>query len=171
MRPLTRKERRLALAAAIIVIMVLAYNHLISPSQERIDTLQRIIPEKQQELIDVTQTSQQIARRQKQLKAIEANITHQPDDFSPQTWIKGVVDNTRLNQYSNGITQNQRPLNERYLQTTLTLELQGINLKQLTSLLAHLENPPGAVTLQNLSLTSRDSGLDATLIFSHLTYQ
>ena len=123
MRPLTRKERRLALAAGTILLITFIYNSLISPALQRIETLQRVSPEKQQQWIDITQTAYQVEQCQKQLDDLRQTLDDQPSDFSPKAWLENMVRQSNLSEQQTTLTHRQRPLDDHYTQTTLTLEL------------------------------------------------
>lgn len=168
MRPLIRKERQLAIAAAAILIIAMTYNSLIAPALERMDTLHRVIPEKRQELIEVTQTAHQITRLQNQLDGLQKTLADQPSDLSPQSALTEIIQESNLTTNQKNLTQRQRPIENHYIQTTLTLELQGLTLKQLVKLLGRCQNHTPKLTLQNLTLTRNNTFLNATLTFSHL---
>lgn len=168
MRPLIRKERQLAIAALSVLLIATTYNSLISPALQRIDTLHRVIPEKQQELIGVTQTAHQAKQLQKQLGHLQQTITNQPKDFSPETSLTKIIRESNLSDHQTSLTQRQHPIDDLYTETTLTLELQAVTLKQLVTLLNHCQSQKPAITLQTTNITHVNAALNATLSFSHL---
>jgi len=168
MRPLIRKERQLAIAAISIFVIAMTYNSLVAPALERMDTLHRVIPEKQQELIEVTQTAHQITHLQNQLDGLNKTLTNQPSNRSAQSSLTKLIQESNLTDHQKNLTQRQHPIDNRYTETTLNLQLQGITLKQLVNLLDRCQNQSPRLTLQNLNLTHTNTSLNVTLTFSHL---
>ena len=129
-------------------------------------SLVETLPEKQQELIQVTQTAHQTKQLQKQLNTLQQTITNQPKDFSPKDSLTKIIQKQNLIKQTT-LTQRQRPIDNQYTETTLTCELKQVTQKQLITLLTQCQTQ--TLTPKTTNITQTNNSLNATLTFSNIT--
>lgn len=128
---LTRRERRLALSVAAVVAVWAVYGFAIEPVRDRIQTLKRVIPQKEDELRDLWSKSAEYARLRQGLEDVQTRMAQQDPNFDLLSFAESLLDKHGLATHATM---------EGYLGTVVEITLEDIALQQLVDLLKAVEN-------------------------------
>jgi type II secretory pathway component PulM len=137
---LTKRERLLALGLAAAISVSSLYALVIRPTYHRIQTLERIIPEKQTELHTLEAKSVEYTALCKGFEDFRAKAAAQDPNFQLAPYLEGLLE-------KHGLTKNivtmaapdALQLQSDYSETVVKIELDGIPLKQLLGFLKEIE--------------------------------
>ncbi len=123
--------------AAVIVVWAL-YGFAVKPAQERIHTLERIIPEKQSELEQLRSRSAEYLALQQEFESIQARIADQDPEFELLPFLEALIEQHQLTERGS-MKQDATPSQQGYAETSVTIELKDVSLAQIVRFLADVE--------------------------------
>ncbi|MBN1361754.1 MAG: type II secretion system protein M [Sedimentisphaerales bacterium] len=126
-------------ALAIIAVWAL-YGFAIKPTQERIRTLERIIPDKQTELAQLRDKSAEYLTLRREFEDIQRRIADQDPTFELLSFLESLIARHRLDAHLGGMKGDPAPAQPGYAETSVTIELKGVSLAQLVRFLAAVES-------------------------------
>lgn len=115
------------------------YGFVIHPMRDRIDTLQRIIPEKRSELYQVQDLSRCYLTLQREVEATRARMAAQDSDFQLLPFLEALIEQHRLTPYVVTMKPLTAPSQPGYSETLVEIGLEGITLSQLVGFLEAVE--------------------------------
>jgi type II secretory pathway component PulM len=136
---LTRRERNLAGAVALVVTVWALYAGVVAPVRDRITTLQRLIPDKRNELSAVQARSAEYVARRDAFEDLRARIAAQDPNFQLPSYLEALVEEQQLGAHVATMTPNTLQLQSDYSETIVGIELEAVTLKQLADFLAPIE--------------------------------
>lgn len=136
---LTPRERYLAVSVTVVVACWALYAAAVAPVRDRITTLQRVIPDKRNELRAVEIKSAQYSTRREAFEGLRARIAAQDPNFELPSYLETLVEKQGLDQHVVTMTPNTLQLQADYAETIVGIELEAVSLRQLTDLLALVE--------------------------------
>ena len=161
------RERKLAIGLASVIAVLSLYGFVIAPRMDRIRTLQRVIPEKQQELRDLTAKSRQVMMLSSQLAVIRQAIDAAPAvEFLPA--LASIVERqglrthlATLEQQATGPQAPQTGLG----QIVVEMSLRSVTFGQLLGLVQEVQTqiPLARIGTLHLSRAQEPGLLDAAL--------
>lgn len=167
MRDLTRKERKLAVFAAIFVAGWSLYIFFIKPVYARMDTLERVIPEKQAEL-------QELKKKATEYAGLISSSGHNfsspqklPNDFNLKRYLAGIIDDHQLSQNRKNMTEDQQSF-DTFDKNLVTIQFEKVSLSQVVSLTTSAKAGQAGLILESLRLQQNNKQFNATLTFSVL---
>jgi len=166
MMQITPRERWLSIGLAAGIAVWALYALAIKPAQERIRTLQRVIPEKQSQLRDLrAQTVRYIALRD-ELAQLRATLAAQEPDFQLPSFLETEIERHQLARHI--VTMEPDLLQPRpdYCEQVVTIELHDVSLRQLIDFLSAVETAKSLVRVGSLHIrrNPRDEALlDSTI--------
>jgi len=137
---LTRREKIYAVALSVLIATWLLYAFAVKPTAERIKTLNRIIPEKQQELRKLRAKSNEYIFLRDSLAELHAKVASQQSNFELLPFLESVIDQSGLNTKVATMTQQVYPLEPDYTETIVEIELENLTLRQLVDFLIKVES-------------------------------
>ncbi len=166
MLQLTRRERKLAVGMIAVGIVWSLYGFVVEPAQNRIQTLQRVIPEKQDELRAIQASSAEYIALREAHERVEARIAKQDANFQLLPFLESLIEQHKLAR--NLITMEPDTLSAQpgYSETIVEIGLEGITLGQLVGFLEAVET--SGVMAQIGSLYIRKDAQNATRLTSTL---
>jgi type II secretory pathway component PulM len=149
---LTRREKKLGIGVTAVVVVWAVYGLAIEPAQDRIRLLERIIPQKQNELVEVQAKSAEYAALRSEFEDIQARIAQQDPAFELLPFLESLVERHRLGEHV--VTMEQDPLQpqEGYAETSVTIDLKGVSLSQLVDFLNAIESSPVVAQVGSLHI-------------------
>ena len=168
---LMRRQKRLFLALAIFAGAWCLYALWIKPTSARLDTLQRVIPEKTVVLEQLQSKSRRLLNLQDSLNRIQQRLADQPDDFDLLSFLEILTEKCRLSDHLQNMTRQIQPLDQSYSETLVTIELREITLGQLLDFLDRVPSAQILARVKSLNFENNPSHpnrLDATIVVSHL---
>lgn len=128
------------------------YGFVIEPMQDRIRTLQRIIPEKQSELQDVQAASTRYIALRQEVENIQRHMAEQDSDFQLLPFLETLIERHQLTPHVVTMERGTRPSQPGYSETLVEIGLEDITLRPLVSFLEAVETSGVLVQVGNLDI-------------------
>jgi type II secretory pathway component PulM len=161
---LTKRERVLASGLAVAVGAVALYASVIRPTAHRIETLERVIPEKQRELHALEDKSVEYLALCKEYTDLRTKAAAQDPNFQLLPYLEKLIDRHGLTRSVTTIAPHVVDLQPDYSETIVQIELEGVSLKQLVGLLEEIETSEVCTRIGSLHI--RKDAADETLLDS-----
>jgi Tfp pilus assembly protein PilO len=158
MTHLTRRERRLGIGATAVIVVWAFYGFAIRPTQDRIGSLERIIPEKQSELEQVRDKSAEYAALRREFENIQVRIAEQDPTFQLLPFLETLIERHHLTERLGGMKQDPVQSQPGYIETSVTIDLTGISLAQLVRFLDAVEESEVVARIGSLHLRNDRTG-------------
>ncbi len=161
------RERKLAIGLASVIVVLSLYGFVVAPRMDRIHTLQRVLPEKQQELRDLTAKSRQVMMLSSQLAVIRQAVDAAPAvEFLPA--LDSIIEREGLRNHlatlgpqAAGPQASQSGLG----QVVVEMSLQSVSFGQLLDFVREVQTevPLARIGTLHLSRAQEAGMLDAAL--------
>ncbi len=149
---LTPREKLLAVALAVFVAVWALFAFAINPAVGRIETLGRLVPEKQNELHNISARSKEYIFLRDSLDQLRAKVDSQQDGFELLPFLETLVRKSGLEKKVAAMEQQVVPLEPRYCETIVEVRLQNLTLSQLVDFLCKVESSPILVKTKALHI-------------------
>jgi len=163
---LTPREKLLSLALAVFVAFWSLFAFAVNPAIDRIKTLNRLIPEKQNELRKLSARSKEYVFLSDSLSQLRAKVASQQNGFELLPFLETVVRKSGLEKKVAAMKQQVVPLDPQHYETIVEVRLQNLALSQLIDFLCKAESSQVLVKTKTLhikrSATNADM-LDSTV--------
>ncbi len=167
---LTRREKTLLIAALAVTAGWSLYGFLVRPACERIDTLNRVIAEKQTLLGELKTQTAECRARQQQQRQFQDQIAAQPADFQLLPYLESLTGRLALPVAS--LDQEELPLSETYRESVVEMQMSGLRESQLMEFLSYLQTAPARVQVKSLDIhKTAQNLLELTIRVGHITNQ
>lgn len=156
---ITNKERRLFIVSAIFALVWAGYAFGLKPALERIETLKRVIPENEKKLQQLIAKS----RQYNALSAILPDITESAksqNDFELAAYLESVYTNSGLAKKVVTMKQSTLPVDSKYSEMVVELQLDNITLQQLIGFLLKTDLPNRPLWVKSLYISKANSNPD-----------
>ena len=144
----------------------------IKPLSARLNTLERVVPEKTALFDQLLSKHQQILELQNNLNQINQNLAEQPQDFDLLSVLEKIVQQNQLTDYDlqSKTSDIYTPMDQTYAETLITMEIRDITLEKLVEFLAKIPTENTFIRVKNLDIKTIPNSklLESKLIFSHL---
>jgi type II secretory pathway component PulM len=151
-RRLSWREQLVLGWGGVIVLGLVVYMTAIDPLLQRITMLDRLIPQKQRELEQLNRLRDDYGRLKGQ---VDADVRALGTDFSLATFAeKTVLDNVGKSHLAGIKPQPELPF-ENYQEVAVEVRLEKVQLGQIVSFLAGLEQAPQRLRVKRLEIKSR----------------
>jgi type II secretory pathway component PulM len=163
---LTKRERLLALSLAAVASALCLYAMVIRPTYHRIQTLERIIPEKQAELHTLEAKSVEYMTLCKGFDDFQAVASTQDPNFELLPYIEALTEKHGLKKNIVTMAPDALPLQGDYAATVVRIELDGVAMKSLVGFLKEIDTSEPCVRLGSVRIRRNptdDALLDSTV--------
>jgi hypothetical protein len=166
---LTRREYGLAAGVVVITAAWALYAWGLSPTLERIETLKRVIPEKQNELNQLRVMAGEYTSMRENLETLRAKIASQEKTFELLPFVESIVEQCNLTQNVKTMTQAAaRPEPEADVQEVVVeIEMENVTLRQLCEFIEKIQSPSILASVKRLTIKKNltnpnllDSGME-----------
>ena len=168
---LNLREKKLAMIGATVIAVWALYSLAISPTLARIETLDRVIPEKRAAMATLEVKSRQYHTMRNRLEHIHRQIAQQTGNFALVAFLEKSARKCGLTNNVTVMQEEPGRINESYCETLVTVELEALPVGQLVQFLTTIREAPAFVRIKNLSLgkaAGNDNLLNATVGVSTL---
>lgn len=138
---LTQREYGLAAAVAVLTATWAFFSLGLTPALERMETLKRVIPEKQNELDRLRLKAGEYESLREDLEDLRAKIASQEQTFELLPFIESLVAQC-------GLTQNVKTMNQVAAQpeidvqeVVVEIEMENVTLRQLCEFFEKIQSP------------------------------
>lgn len=169
MMQITAKERILAALLMVALATWALYSLALKPARDRIQTLQRIIPEKQAQLQDLQAKSVQYAALKRDFDLRRASLASQDPDFQLLPFLEATIEQHKLAQHA--MMGGRDPLQPQpdYGEALVTIELHNVSLQQIVAFLRDVDTSKPVVHIGSLQIRkapNNEGQLDSTIEIS-----
>jgi hypothetical protein len=143
------------------------YGFVVEPMRDRIETLQRIIPEKQNELQEIQACSAEYLALRRARESVEARIAEQDSDLQLLPFLEKLIERHQLTPHLVIMEEQDNAISQAgYAETIVEIGLEGVALRQLVQFLEAVET--SGIVVQIGSLYIRKDAQDPTKLTSTL---
>jgi hypothetical protein len=132
---LTYRERFLVIGVVVLMGASSSFVFGIRPVIERVDTLTRVIPERQKQLDRLRVKSAEYLALRSGLDDLEKNITSGEKQFELLTYLETAITQSQLVGNVAAMKQETLQLNSNYYELIVETKLEDVTLKQLVEFL------------------------------------
>ena len=169
-----RHKKYLLVAGLIVVAAWTSFAFGIRPAIERIETLKRIIPEKQRILEDLRVSSMQYLAWRAELDDLKKQAASQEKDFELLTFLEAITSQLHLAKKVVIMKQEVLQLNSAYSEIIVETKLENLTFEQLIEFLLKIKSSKHLLWIKSLYAqknTSNPDLLDTTIQISTLKPQ
>jgi type II secretory pathway component PulM len=148
---LTRRERRLGIGMLAVGLAWSLYGFILEPMQDRIETLRRVIPEKQSELREVRALSDRYLALRRNVDNLHARMTAQDSDFQLLPFLEALIEQQQLTPVA---TMERDTISSQpgYTETLVEIDLADVTLQQLINFLQAVETSGALAHVSSLHI-------------------
>ncbi len=150
MMRLTHRERWLVFGSIVLVAAWVLFVFGISPAAERIETLKRVIPEKQRELEELRTKNAQYLALQAGLDDYKRKATTEEKEFELLPFLESLNDQLHLAEKVTAMKQNVLQVDSSYCEIIVETELENLTFKQLMDFLLKIKFSPHHLQIRSL---------------------
>ena len=139
MMRLMQRERLLVIAVVVSVALWMLFRLGVKPALARIETLNRVIPEKQHELTQLRTKNKEYISLHDSLSDLRKHVASQDQAVELLPFLESLVRQCGLSENTVAMGQNVLPLDQDYQEAIVEIRLQNVTLKQLVNFLSKIE--------------------------------
>jgi len=147
---LTYREHRLIAAVVIISLVWLSYVFGLKPAIERVETLNRVIPENERKLQDIRIKSERYLALAAALEDVRNNNAQNQPDFEPVAFLESHCINYGIAKKVITLKQEVLPVDSQYSEIVAEIQLENITLKQLVEFLLKIGSTNQPLSIKSL---------------------
>jgi hypothetical protein len=147
---ITRREKLLVFALVIFAVVWSLFVFMAKPAIERVETLNRVIPEKQNELEILRAKTEEYVALRNGLVDLHTKIASQEKTFELLPFLESLIRKGGLTKKVAKMKQQVSQLEPNHSKTIVEIELQNLTLSQLVNFLWQVESSKVLATTQNL---------------------
>lgn len=163
---LTRREKLLAGGMGVLVIAWGIFSLGISPVLDRIETLNRVIPEKQNELELVRSKADKFLTLQAGIESLRTKVASQDKSFELLPYVESLLKECGLSQNRDTMNKQELNLGTDYREIVVEVKLKNLTFPQLRDFLLKLRSSQAVTGIKRLSIQKNLT--EANLLDSHL---
>ncbi len=160
------REKLLSIGLVAALGIWAAWTLAVKPTQERIQTLERILPEKQAQVQELQAKGIEYVALENEFEDLRAKMAAQDPAFQLLPFLEAMIQRHKLAGHVTTMGQDTILPQPDYSETVVTIEMQDITLKQLISFLSAVETSEAVVQVGSLHIrkdATNDALLDATV--------
>ena len=168
---LSYTERWMGVGLIAAVVVWSFYVLAVRPTAERVQTLKRVIPEKQHVLEQLRATSAQYRTLQSKLDGYKRRASSEAGNFEPLRFLESTTNRLHLTKKVASMKQEVLQLDSGYCEVIIEIRLETVTLKELVDLLLRIKSSEHALWTKNLYARKNSANpdlLDASIQVSAL---
>jgi type II secretory pathway component PulM len=162
---LMQREKLLVIAVVISAVLWMLFRFGVKPALARIETLNRVIPERQRELTELRAKSKQYISLRDSLSDLRKHVASQDQALELLPFLESLTEECGLAQNATAMDRNVLQLDKDYQETIVEIRLQNVTLMQLVDFLSKIEDS-SRLLAKTKSLHIRRSTTNADLLDS-----
>jgi len=137
---LTPRERLLIVASAVFIAVWALFAFTVKPALARMETLKRIIPQKQNELAKLRARSGEYILLRDSLSNLQTELASQDEGFELLPFLESTLRDCGLAEKVTKMKPYTVPLGSNYCETVVEIKLDNVTLAQLVDFLWKVES-------------------------------
>jgi|GEM_PF-6967957 len=160
MRKLTRNERKMAIIASFIIVPWTLFQFTISPINDRIKVLERIIPNKEKQLNEIKTLRHAILSHQEQLDNLIIVPNKVGNPFSIKNSTSRILETCQILPDAYKISENNDIKHADYIQQSVSCTIEQITNDGFFTLLREIQDCSDNIVVLGMNATNTTSGLN-----------
>jgi len=157
---LTKREKLLAGTLLAFVAGWVLFAFAVKPAIERIETLNRVILEKQDQLRQLKVTSSEYIALRDNLKKLHTKVGSQQKDFKLLPFLESLIRKCGLQGSVATMKQRTAPLKQHYKQTVVEIQLENLAIDRLLKFLSEVESSKVLAKIKALHIQKNPTNKD-----------
>jgi len=157
---LTRREKVLAAALAVVAVAWSFFALVVKPARGRIETLRRVIPQKQEELRKLRAAAEEYIYLRDSLRDLRAKVASQGETFELLPFVESLIRQCALEKNAGTIKPQILPLGPEYSQTIVQIDIEGLTLDRLVEFLRKVESADAPAGIRSLNIKKSRTNKD-----------
>ena len=157
---LTRREYGLAVGVVVLTAAWAFFALGVTPALERMETLKRVIPEKQNELDQLRIKAGEYASLREDLEDLRAKITSQEKTFELLPFIESLVEQCGLSQNVKTIKQVAAQPETDVQEIVVEIEMENVTLRQLCEFFEKIQSPNILASIKRFTINKNPTNPD-----------
>lgn len=165
----TRRERGLFLGLVLFVTASAVFALAVKPAIDRIETLSRVIPERNKDLQQLRADSAQYLALQAGLDSLKRKVGSEETGFELLSFLESTTRECGLTEKVTAMKQEVSQLDPDYCETVVQIELKDLTLKQVVDFLLKIDSSDHFLRIKSLYVKKNASSqnlLDAAIRIS-----
>ena len=168
---LTRREKRVVLIAAALLIMFAVFHMVVRPAMHRVQTLRRVLKQKRGDLARLRAKSREYVALRDELAEMRSKIARQGKSFRILSFLEGVGKSCGLTQHIAYMKPTTSAVGGTYQATNVEIKFENVSLEQITQFLIRVESSEALIGVKSVHITKATKSpayLDVVLDLSTL---
>jgi type II secretory pathway component PulM len=136
---LMQREKLLLITVVTAAVLWMVFRLGIKPALARIQTLNRVIPERQRELTELRAKSKRYISLHDSLSDLRKHVASQDQTLELLPFLESLTQECGLTQNATAMDRNVLQLDQDYQETIVEIRLQNVTLRQLVDFLSEIE--------------------------------
>ena len=150
MRRLAPREKLLVKGLVVFAAIWSLYALAVKPATERIETLNRVISEKQQELEEVRAISKEYVFLNKNLDNLHSQADSGQDTFQLLPFLEALINECGIEDNFDTIKRQVLPIDSKHSEIIVEVRLEALSIGQLVDFLDKIESSQGGIKTKSL---------------------
>ena len=147
---LAPREKLLVLSLAVFVAVWLLYVLAVNPALDRIETLDRIISEKQQELEEIRAISKEYIFLNKNLSNLRTRDDSERDTLELLPFLESLINECGIAKNVETMKRQVLPMDSNYSEIIVEVRLESLSIGQLVDFLGKIESSQAGTKTKSL---------------------
>jgi len=157
---LTQREKLLVAALVIFVGASALFTFAVKPAIERIETLNRIVPEKQEELLKLRARSNEYILLRDNLDNLRTKMASQEKGFELLPFLESLIRELGLAKKVATMKQRVSELGPSYYETIVEIRLENLTFRQLVDFLWKVESSKVLAKIKTIYIKKNPADTD-----------
>ncbi len=162
----THREKWLAGGLGVFVIAWATYAFGVGPVLERIETLNRVIPEKQSELEEIRSKTDKYMALSAGIDDLKTKVASQEQKVELLPFVESLIDECGLAGNRDTMNKQELELGTDYRETVVEVKMKGLEFSQIVEFLKELRSSKVVTGVKSLYI--KQNLTDASLLDTHL---
>ena len=170
---LSQREKQMVISGIALLVLFVLFQAVVKPAVGRLETLGRVVPDKQETLTQLHSKSEEYLALQQEIGHLRDRISSQRNDFAILSFLEDIEKECGLVKNVVGLKPATTTYaNNLYVERSVEIKLENVSLQQITQFLLRIESDKASVGVKALHMRTavkNSALLDATIQFTTLT--
>lgn len=151
------RERVFVLLGLVAVVVLLGYHFFLAPFLDRLEILDRLIAQKQDEVVEMADLSRQYQAVQQKVASIEVRIARSREGFSLFSHVEGTAVRNRVKENIVSIRPQPEQVSGPYREVGVEVKVENLSLPQLVKFLRDIQQTQQIIRIKRMQLKKQYS--------------
>lgn len=163
------REQLFLTVGLLFTVALMGYQFGLSPFLDRLTRLDRLIQQKEKEIVEITQLRDQYLLASQKVSAIESRLSTDKEGFSLFSYVEGIAVKERIRDRIIFIRPQPAQVSGNYREVAVEVKMEGVNLPQVVSFLQGIQSSPQYLRIKRAQFKTRYNDpklLDGTFVLA-----